>query len=74
MEETGSPAEPTAPPADPPPRFRESLPCVVWILSGLAGQELSEPLKAPWPSRKSFLLKEEELRLSCTASHGSSMR
>ncbi|KAF3841956.1 hypothetical protein F7725_023907 [Dissostichus mawsoni] len=74
MEETVSPSEPAAPPADPPPRFRESLPCDVWILSGLAGQELSEPLKAPWPSRKSFLLKEEELRLSCTASHGSSMR
>lgn len=40
-------------------------------LSGLGGLEESEPLVRP--SRKSFRLREEELRLSCTCSETSSV-
>lgn len=62
----------STPPVAPSSRFRVGLPKLAWFLSGLGGPELSELL--PRPSRKSFRLSEEELRLSCTASHASSYR
>lgn len=57
--------------AAPPARFR-GLSCLVKLLSGVGGPEESEPLQLPSSSRKSFLLNEEELRLSWTASHATS--
>lgn len=39
--------------------------------SGLEGLDDSEPL--PFPSRNSFRLREEELRVSCTCSETSSV-
>lgn len=34
----------STPPAAPSPRLREGLSCLAWLLSGLGGLELSEPL------------------------------
>lgn len=34
----------SSPPTAPSPRFREGLSCLAWLLSGLGGLELSEPL------------------------------
>lgn len=62
----------STPPMAPSSRCRVDLPKLAWLVSGLGGLELSELL--PRPSRKSFRLSEEELRLSCTASHASSYR
>lgn len=62
-EDRASSSQPLNTPLAPSPcgTCREVL-CVAWLLSGLGGVELSEPL--PRPSRKSFRLKDEELRLS----------
>lgn len=64
MEDTPSPSGITFPSVASSDSFSPRL-----YRSGLGGVELSEPL--PLPSRKSFLLKDEELRVSCTVSHGS---
>lgn len=62
----------STPPMVPSSWFGVGLLKPAWFVSGLGGLELSELL--PRPSRKSFRLNEEELRLSCTASHASSYR
>ena len=49
-------------------------PAAAGLLSGLDAPEWSEPLRLSWPSRNSFLLREEELRHSCTASLASWLR